>query len=78
MAANAQQQISVTDLDVAQLADVRRQLDEVRLRSPHGSSLSQLIGTPGVDAPHQLVHPTETGSGKIQVMYRQRGRSEAE
>jgi len=28
MAANAQQQIKVTDLDVPQLADVRRQLDE--------------------------------------------------
>ena len=31
MAAGTQQQISVTDLDVPQLADVRRQLDEVRL-----------------------------------------------
>jgi S-adenosylhomocysteine hydrolase len=30
MAATTQQQISVTDLDVPQLADVRRQLDEVR------------------------------------------------
>jgi len=28
MAANAQQQVSVTDLDIPQLADVRRQLDE--------------------------------------------------
>lgn len=38
MAANAQQQIKVTDLDIPQLADVRRQLDEVRLCSPLRSS----------------------------------------
>lgn len=35
MAANPQQQVRVTDLDVPQLADVRRQLDEVRFVSPH-------------------------------------------
>ena len=34
MATDAQQQIRVTDLDVPQLADVRRQLDEVRSRLP--------------------------------------------
>ena len=71
MATNTQQQISVTDLDVPQLADVRRQLDEVCPRPPRRSPLSQLIGTAGVDAPLQLVHPAETGSGEIQVMHRQ-------
>lgn len=40
MAANAQQQIKVTDLDVSQLADVRRQLDEVRLRLQRRSPFS--------------------------------------
>jgi len=73
MAATAQQQISVTDLDVSQLADVQRQLDEVRLCPPCRSPPSQLIGNAGVDASHQLVHPTETGPGKVQVMYRQCG-----
>ena len=76
MAANPQQ-ISVTDLDVPQLAEVRRQLDEVRLCRPGRSSSSQLMETAGADAPHQLIHPTETGSGKVQVLYRQRGRNKA-
>jgi hypothetical protein len=43
MAANTQQQIKVTDLDIPQLADIRRQLDEVRLFSPLRSSSLQLI-----------------------------------
>lgn len=70
MATSTQQPISVTDLDVQQLADVRRQLDEVRGRPPLGSPSLQLIGTTGIDASHQLVHSTETGSGKVQVMHR--------
>jgi hypothetical protein len=70
MATNTQQPVSVADLDVQQLADVRRQLDEVRACPPCRSPSSQLIGTVGVDASHQLVHSTETGSGKIQVMHR--------
>ena len=76
MAANAQQQISVTDLDIPQLADVRRQLDEVCSRLTCRPLSPQLIGTAGVDTPHQLVHSVETGSGEVQVVYRQCSRSE--
>lgn len=78
MATSTQQHINVTDLDVQQLADVRRQLDEVRTCLSRGSLSSQLIGTVGVDASHQLVHSTEAGSGKVQVMHRQCGRSKTE
>ena len=69
MATSTQQPISVTDLDVQQLADVRRQLDEVRSHPPLRSPSLQLIGIAGVDASHQFVHSTETGSGKVQVMH---------
>jgi hypothetical protein len=73
MAVNAQQQIRVADLDVSQLADVRRQLDEVLPVSRRRSPFSQLIKTTGVDASLQLVQSVEAGSGKVQVLYRQRG-----
>ena len=66
------QQIAVTDLDLPQLSDVRRQLEEVRvlpascLNCAHHHRV--LVGT---KPPHKLVYTAEAGAGEVQGLRRE-------
>ena len=75
MAAPQPQQINVADLDIQQLADVRRQLEEVNfpLFSRVDSADSDILVCtyPGTESPYQFLCPTQTGSVEIQVMSRE-------
>ena len=79
MASSQPQQINVADLDIQQLSDVRRQLEEVNfpLFSLVGSADSEIhvCTHPGTKSPFQFLCPTQTGSVEIQVLSRERWRS---
>ena len=62
------QQINVTDLDLTQLADVRRQLEEVRRTRmcPFGLPHPSISGTV---SPHEFICATEAGAGEVQGMH---------
>ena len=67
--ASQSQQIAVTDLDLPQLSDVKRQLEEVNgnlfyLRI-HSADHSMI----GIDPPHKLIYSAQAGAGKVQVMH---------
>ena len=70
----APQQINVADLELPQLAEVKRQLEEVgSLRSPRsGHHTDPNFDSPGAFTPDQLFCPTQAGTGKIQIMHRER------
>lgn len=90
MASNAQaQQINVSDLDISQLADVRRQLEEVRGAGP-GAAVHHLhihhvscarsrraYSPAGTQPPYELVHATQAGAVQVQGVHRERGAGEA-
>ena len=78
------QQINVADLDVPQLADVRRQLEEVRLPTlqsrvayEHGCSLDPVHATAGAHPSSELVHAAATGAGQVPLVHRERGPGQA-
>lgn len=69
------QQINVTDLDLPQLAEVKKQLEEVR-----GTRTSQRIATnlldlalliprTGTQPPYELVHTAQASSGQVQSVH---------
>lgn len=70
----APQQINVADLELPQLAEVKRQLEEVcSLRSPRsGLHTDPNFDSLGAFTPDQLFCPTQAGTGKIQIMHRER------
>jgi hypothetical protein len=86
MSSTQQQQgqtINVADLDLAQLADVRRQLEEVHCsfytRMYVRAEVEELIcffiwreRLLGTQPPHELVHSAQAGTGKIPVVRRER------
>ncbi len=59
----APQQVNVADLDLAQLAEVRKQLDEV-CSYPASKSLLTFIHT-GNYTPHLIVPTAQSSAGKI-------------
>lgn len=73
------QQIAVTDLDLPQLSDVKRQLEEVgeQLDAAIFCVDHSTIFITGIDAPHKFVHSTEAGPSKVQVLYRECARNKA-
>lgn len=72
MASSQPQQINVADLDIQQLADVRRQLEEVNFPPfslVHCADSDIYTFTyPGIESPDQFVCPTQAGSVEIQVV----------
>ena len=80
MASQSQpQQINITDLELPQLAEVKKQLEEVRslfLGPVTLLTANDCIGE-GTEPPHQLLHTVETSSGEIQLVYRKCERSQS-
>ena len=69
MSANTPQTINVSDLDLPQLADVRRQLEEVRkCQIPDLNKMFTPKRT-GTQPPNQLFHPIKGCSGKVHGMF---------
>ena len=69
------QTINVGDLDLAQLADVRRQLEEVRFyrlcihtTQMSNAKLASLLVSLGTYPPYELVHAAEAGASKVQIL----------
>ena len=60
-----QQTVNVADLDIAQLSEVRKQLEDVIVHQPTSPTATNRDRhwKTGIDAPHQLVRATEAGSG---------------
>ena len=76
MASSQPQQINVSDLDIQQLADVRRQLEEVTsFLSGAAPILNVTSGTKSLD---QFLCSTQAGSVKIQVLPRERRRNQTQ
>jgi hypothetical protein len=77
MASSQPQQVNVADLELPQLADVKRQLDEVRIlaATPLRQRLNAFLRT-GTHPPYQLVRAAQAGPGKVQSMRRERERSQ--
>ncbi|KAG9312676.1 Prefoldin-domain-containing protein [Chiua virens] len=76
MASSQPQQINVADLDIQQLSDVRRQLEEVDFFLPSSlDRISKRVFTqPGIKSLDQFLRPTQAGAIKIQVLPRKRCR----
>ncbi len=62
------QQVNVADLDLSQLGDVRKQLEEVRKAIPkvQGCSNIELVGA---RPPYQLICPAEASASEIQDLH---------
>jgi len=69
------QQINVADLNLQQLSDVRRQLEEVACTVRYILCISDCLA--GAEPPHQLVRSAEASTSKVQVMHRERWRDQA-
>lgn len=68
--ASQAQQVNVTDLDLSQLSEVRKQLEDVR---PHNDSLDGDTDlTAGIDTSHQLLRAAEASAGQVQGVHRER------
>jgi hypothetical protein len=79
MAAAAPQQINVADLELPQLAEVKRQLEEVCASFSPQTLTSIALNTHfsvllGALAPDQFFRPTQAGPGKVPVLHRERKR----
>lgn len=62
------QPVNVSDLDVAQLSDVRKQLEEVSeemLQPRHLLKRSKLEPYLGIKSPHELIRPAQASTGKV-------------
>lgn len=61
------QPVNVSDLDVAQLSDVRKQLEEVseELQPQHVLKRSKLESYLGIKSPHELVRPAQASTGEV-------------
>ena len=72
MATPQPQQVNLADLNLAQLGEVRKQLDEVRIVSSTRSYMGTkpLHTRAGAATSHQLVRSTQASPGKVQVMHR--------
>jgi hypothetical protein len=68
------QQINVADLELPQLAEVKRQLEEVSSLLDL-FSISPLTPPLGALTPHQLFCPTQAGPGQVPIVHRERKRS---
>jgi Prefoldin subunit len=71
------QQVNVSDLELPQLVEVKRQLEEVRSgfpcssSSPEISSISiQFSASPGTLTSDQFFRPTEASAGQVPVVHR--------
>ena len=71
MASSSQPQaINLADLDVAQLSDVKRQLEEVCI-----CFISAMLwdpdeySRPGIESPHKLICATQASSSKVQDVH---------
>ena len=67
------QQINVADLELPQLAEVKRQLEEVCSFGSQGSGhpTDQNFDSLGAFTPDQLFCPTQAGTGKVPIMRRE-------
>jgi hypothetical protein len=62
------QQINVSDLELPQLADVRKQLDDV-LKSVLGYRDSPVLISPaGAHAPYEFIRAAQAGAIKIRIL----------
>lgn len=77
MASSSQpQQINVSDLDIQQLADVRKQLEEVYCRLHLPTDLLNAFA--GAKSPDQFLRPAQAGPVKIQVLSREYWRGQTQ
>lgn len=70
------QTISVADLDISQLAEVRKQLEEVR-RKRYQIEESLTNYRLGIKSPHQLFCSAQASAGQVQDLYTEHRRNKA-
>lgn len=63
-----EQQVTLTDLDPAQLQEVKKQLDEVRAFRPCRPSQPTHTIT-GTRPPHFIIRAAQAGAGKVQELH---------
>lgn len=74
--AQAPQQIAIQDLDVAQLSEVRKQLEDVRIYHLETYTIDlTLKTTSGAETSYQLFHSAKSSSRKVQSLRGERERS---
>ena len=71
MAQATPQQINVGDLDISQLADVRRQLEEVSCANMRAVVMDLICAPaiPGIEPSHELVRSAQGGGGEVQGVH---------
>lgn len=67
------QQVNVADLELPQLVEVKKQLEEVGTvlqLQPRFIALNPISASPGTLALDEFFRPTEAGASQVQVMHR--------
>jgi hypothetical protein len=64
-------QIALSDLNLTQLNDVKKQIEQVRLRR-RGSLTHDDIRKPGARALYELIRPAQERTEQVQQLHKQR------